>query len=76
MVRMTFAHADDWTGVYVGDKLISEGHRISAEDAVKIAIEHKVTDVSSAEVDYEWAHELGNLPVLLKDVKWMDGREA
>lgn len=70
MVKMTFARADDWVGIYVDDALITEGHSIYAEAAARIAIEHDAEVVESRDVDLDWIHYMGNLPALIEDVVW------
>lgn len=70
MARMTFAQADDWVGIYIEDALMTEGHSISPIEAARVAIEGGATDVVSRDVDLDWIHDMGNLPVLIEDVIW------
>lgn len=70
MARMTFAQADDWVGIYIDNALMAEGHSIPAVEASEIAIDYGATTVESRDVDLDWIHDMGNLPVLMEDVVW------
>lgn len=63
--KLTHVLCDDWEGLYLGDKLICEGHRIRLDDALQ-KLGHKVETKS---VDEGWLEETsGSLPSDLDDV--------
>jgi hypothetical protein len=79
MTNLIFARGDDWEGIYIGDKLITEGHSIDPLDAVKIALAHGATSADSGYCDLNWLHDRGDLPQSLAEVKWYarpDGKGA
>lgn len=73
---MTFAFGDDWSGVYIGDVLMTEGHSINPVDAAIMAIEFKASGVVSWGVDVNWLEDRGDLPANINDVKWSDMHAA
>jgi hypothetical protein len=69
MAKLTLVRGDDWEGIYIGDALKTEGHSIALTEAIAIAIEHKVTGITTVNADLDWLHSEGNLPSKLSDVK-------
>lgn len=66
---MTLVRGDDWEGIYIAGKLMTEGHSIELTAGIVLAIEHKVTGITTVFCDLDWLHEEGNLPQALDDVK-------
>lgn len=66
---MTLVRGDDWEGIYIAGKLMTEGHSIELTHGIVLAIEHKVTGITTVFCDLDWLHEEGNLPTALTDVK-------
>ncbi len=69
MTKLTIVRGDDWEGIYVGDALKTEGHSISLAEGIVIAIEHRVTGITTVFADLDWLHNEGRLPPKLSDVK-------
>jgi len=67
MTVLTLVRADDWEGIYVGDKLACEGHYVELTVGIALAIEHKATGIKT--VWRDWIHDRGDLPQNLADVK-------
>lgn len=65
MKTATIVQGDDWVGVYVEGKLITEGHSVNAYELLNQLGYY----VDSVEPDFDWLWDIGNLPVYLKDVK-------
>lgn len=72
MNRMTFAVGDDWSGVYIGDVLMREGHSVDPVDAAIMAIEFKASGVVMWGVDVKWLEDRGDLPANINDVRWAE----
>lgn len=64
-MKVVFAYADDWEGLYVDGILRCEGHSIQIEYALKAV----GVVMESIRPDQEWLEENGSLPVNLSDVK-------
>ena len=63
---LVFVHADDWSGLYIGGKLVTEGHSIEPEEVCSaLGVAYKELWAND-----DWLNELGRLPKLLKDVKF------
>lgn len=58
-------YVDDWEGLYVGDKLISEGHSLRVSDVLS----HFGIGIDYVEADEDWLLERGSLPKSFKKVK-------
>ncbi len=69
MSTITLVRGDDWEGIYVDGKLMTEGHSIEISEAIWIGINHKATKVETKFCDLGWLHDEGNLPQALADVK-------
>lgn len=60
---------DDWSGVYINNKLVFEDHSISTKMLSEILNENKPTDdIVHIEADPDWMYEVGTLPDDFKDV--------
>lgn len=57
-------NGDDWVGVYIDGKLVTQGHRIDPRELLK----QLGYFVESPEPDYEWMDDVSYLPEDLKDV--------
>lgn len=73
--RLIVAEADDWSGIYLDDKLIFEAHSILPIKLLEIALNAQppitsIDDVECAWVDIDWLDELGNLPKDISEVIW------
>lgn len=69
MAVMVLVRADDWEGLYVDGKLVTEGHSIDLMEGIVLAIEHKVRGIRTVWCDIPWIRDQGNLPQNLADVK-------
>ena len=67
---IVIVRADDWTGIYVEGLLGPEAHSFSDEQLIRIGQENPTLDIISKECDYDWAHDLGNFPYNLREVKF------
>lgn len=77
MSRVIFYDADDWQGLYIDGKLVSEGHNLCEGD-IKFLLElseeydFKSSDVECKEVSgsqYDHIQLVGNFPEFLKDLE-------
>lgn len=72
MSAFVIAMADDWTGLYVDEVLIEEGHSISNYAVLKAAIDTEVESVEEKWVNHQWIELNGSLPRDMSDVVWED----
>lgn len=61
---------DDWSGLYINGRLITEGHRISLHDALDALKGKTLEDYEFRTCDRRWLFDHGNLPDDLEHVKW------
>lgn len=59
---------DDWEGLYVGETLADEGHRLSIKEVLAAV----GLSVDIREANNEWLAEMGCLPNNLGDVKFSE----
>lgn len=69
MTILTMVRGDDWEGIYIDGKLVSEGHSHDTVEAIKLALKHTITSVETKYADSKWLDDEGNLPTDLRDVK-------
>ena len=67
---IVIVRADDWAGIYVEGRLGQEGHSFSDAELIRVGQENPTLDIISKECDYEWAHDLGNFPADLREVRF------
>lgn len=63
--KITIVDADDWVGIYIDGKLVTEDHSFNERqtmDALDI-------EYDRVYADSEWLAEVGNLPDLLSEVR-------
>ena len=70
MAEYVIADGDDWTGLYINGKLVTEGHSISLKETLDIAVETPPTEVHWREVNLNWLEHFGSLPTNIYDVIW------
>lgn len=63
--KVTLVLANDWDGLYVDDKLVTQDHSIYASEA----LEAVGFSVGVVEADDEWLKRRGQLPVSLAAVR-------
>ena len=63
-MKITIAKFDDWEGLYINGKLVSQDHKIT----IKELAAHINLDIELKEVDYDWFE--GNFPEDLNEVKF------
>lgn len=68
MKEATIIQGDDWVGVYIDGKLITQGHQINSRELLR----ELGYFVEFFEPDYDWLDGEGSLPDDLQDVKLMD----
>jgi hypothetical protein len=56
----------DWSGLYKDGKLLIEDHSLRASEVLEVL----GFEVERKEAEENWLEERGNLPKLLKDVKF------
>lgn len=64
-------NGDDWVGIYIDGKLVTQGHQINPRELLK----QLGYFVESLEPDYDWLDGEGYLPEDLKDVKLVEENE-
>lgn len=69
MSKFTFVYAEDWSGVYVDDELLLQGHSLDPEQFLQTCIEKNLTfdDVDRFNVYGEWLENDGYLPYTLQE---------
>lgn len=69
---LTYVRGDDWEALYDGDRLVSEGHRISAHEALSYVWKKEAYEFiyEMKLADMEWLSDRGNFPVNLSEVKF------
>jgi hypothetical protein len=70
MAEMTIVQGDDWVGVYVDNKLVSEDHDLDAFEVVGTVFQYNVTECEKKFADLDWLADQGSLPELLEDVQF------
>ncbi len=58
----------DWCGIYLDNKIDSEGHSIAVWEWLHYIKLGRVTEVDEFEVDGEWLESIGNFPKLFEDI--------
>lgn len=67
---VTLVRGDDWSGLYIGDRLVTEGHSVTALDALEaVATLLGGFAIETVEADQEWLESEGSLPAALVDVR-------
>jgi hypothetical protein len=66
LFTLVSSSSGDWIGLYHDGKLITEGHSLSGREVLGL-LGFKVEEKEAQE---DWLEERGNLPQLLKDVKF------
>lgn len=66
--KLTYARGDDWNGLYLGDTLVVEGHRVEVRDVAHYAMQADSFEEKWADLD--WLGEQGNFPANIADVVW------
>ena len=68
MSKVTIVSGCDWQGVYIGSKLMSQGHSINPQEL----FEKMGFDISYITADENWLSIYGHLPDDLEKVKTYD----
>lgn len=69
MGTITIAVGDDWEGLYYNGSLEMEGHVIDLSEALDFVSGLLTFDVERVEVDIDWLHDRGSLPIQLEEVQ-------
>ena len=69
---IVLVHADDWSGLYIGGRLVVEGHRLGASEVLAILFERGLLRSKAlvAHCDQDWCEEQGRLPQDISAVQW------
>lgn len=71
MSNYVCAIGDDWSGIYVNDELVMEGHTIHSNDVFSIIQEYGLVESYEMKyIDQDWLENTGNLPANIFDVKF------
>jgi hypothetical protein len=63
--KIAIVDGDDWKGLYIDGKLVTENHQLSIYDILDaIGVKYKYVPV-----DEDWLYERGRLPDKLSEVK-------
>lgn len=69
MATFTIVNGDDWEGLFVDGKLVSEGHSLSIYDLLHTAkTMGPITEIVYVEADYMWLEIHGSFPNNLSEV--------
>jgi hypothetical protein len=64
-MQVTIVDGDDWEGLYVDGRLVTEGHRVSVTEALNaVGVSCEVVYA-----DDHWLEEVGRLPDQLRKVR-------
>lgn len=63
--EVTIVRADDWEGLYIGDRLIDAGHSLRIDDVLR----HLQIDCQVLHANEQWLEECGSLPPNLEEVQ-------
>lgn len=66
------ARGDDWEGLYINGRLVTEGHSLKIEDILKEAQKQPPTNSAVRWVDIDWLQERGDLPKAIAKVVWAE----
>lgn len=66
---VTLVSGDDWSGLYIDGALVTEGHSVSARDALEVVAGVGPFRLVCEVADQEWLESEGNLPAKLADVR-------
>lgn len=69
MSKLTLVRGDDWEGIYIDGKLVTEGHSHDTMEAIKLAIARGVTEAETMWANDAWLQDEGSLPRALHDVR-------
>lgn len=58
----------DWCGIYIDDKLYTEGHSITVHDWLDLLRNHNISMTYTYEVNGEWLEMCGSFPAEFKDI--------
>ncbi|RWG09938.1 MAG: hypothetical protein EOQ53_20940 [Mesorhizobium sp.] len=71
-MKVVYARAYDWEGLYIDDTCVTQGHSVSLEEAIS-CIKNTGQPIAHAEVkrvDDKWLEQEGYLPDNIKEVRW------
>lgn len=72
-MKLTRVTSDDWQGLYLDDKLISQGHSVDVIYALRRYIMKNgaivLDEVSSCTADEDWMKDRSDLPESLRGVE-------
>ncbi|ARK07453.1 hypothetical protein LAV_00053 [Sphingobium phage Lacusarx] len=72
MSQIIIAVSSDWTGLYLNEHLVDQGHDISLFSALTGIIGYEIESVEERELHPVWINLHGQLPSNLNDVVWDD----
>lgn len=67
LTYVSSAHGD-WCGIYIDDKLLTEGHSIPVHEWLDIVQTQTIYKTQEMEVCGEWLEEGGNFPQSFSDI--------
>ena len=71
-MKISLVHGDDWQGLFINGILVTEGHRVTVEEAITAISERLVRQdiqFESLEANYKWLEDRGGFTEKLEKVK-------
>lgn len=73
MERTVVARGNDWEGLYINGKLITEGHSIDNIELANLVIIYGLKEkLEAREVNYSWINYIGAFPDSIDEVIWIE----
>lgn len=71
-IRVVYAQADDWQGLFINSELIMEDHKLKPSDVQAALKENGVlgAEIEFKDVDLDWMYDVGSFPNNIAEVVW------
>lgn len=71
-IRVVYAQADDWQGLFINSELIMEDHKLKPSDVQAALKENDVlgVEIEFKDVDLDWMYDVGSFPNNIAEVVW------
>ena len=71
-IRVVYAQADDWQGLFINSELIMEDHKLKPSDVQAALKENDAlgVEIEFKDVDLDWMYDVGSFPNNIAEVVW------
>ena len=71
-MKVVYAQADDWEGLFINGQLITEDHKLKPRDIQSILKDNNALGVEMEfkNVDLDWMYDIGSFPSNIDEVVW------